>query len=56
MKLKWAVSVTRNMSIDLKKIKNLTTLFEALSAQCSGRYDGWEANVMDDDIDPSRLS
>jgi len=55
VKPNWAVSVTQNMTIDRNRIKNLTTLFEGIAAQCSGRYDGWEANVMDDDIDISKL-
>ena len=52
----WAVSVTRNMALDRKKIMSMTTSFEGIATQCNGSYDGWEANVMDDDIDVSKLS
>ena len=51
----WAVSVTRNMTIDRKRIKDLTTLFEGIAGKCGGKYDGWEANVMDENIDASNL-
>lgn len=53
---KWAVCATENAAIDRQRIKGLTTQFEGIASQSKGRYDGWEANVMEDDIDVSRLS
>ena len=51
----WLVSVTRTMPLDEAKIKQATTLFQQIATKCNGHYDGWEANVMDDQIDVERL-
>jgi hypothetical protein len=52
----WLVAATGHMPLNETEIKKLTTLFQQLAAQCHGRYDGWEANVMGDDIDVDRLN
>jgi hypothetical protein len=54
-KPRWAVSVTHNMPLDETKIKKTTTLFQQIAAKCNGQYDGWEANVMDDQINADQL-
>jgi hypothetical protein len=54
-KPEWMVSVTRTMPLDEAQIKKLTTHFQQIARECHGRYDGWEANVMDDQIDPDKL-
>jgi hypothetical protein len=55
-KPEWVVSVTRTMPLDASKIKSATTQFEKIATQCNGRYDGWEANVMDDHIGADQLA
>ncbi|MEZ6094628.1 MAG: ribonuclease E inhibitor RraB [Pirellulaceae bacterium] len=52
----WAVIATRKMSLDEGKIKQITTAFQRIASSCGGDYDGWEANVMGDQIDESKLS
>jgi hypothetical protein len=34
-------------------IKQATTAFQQIATACNGQYDGWEANVMDNQIVPS---
>ncbi len=54
-KPRWVVSVTQEMPLDEARIKNTTTLFQQIATQCNGQYDGWEANVMGDQIDAGQL-
>ncbi len=49
-KPQWSLSVTREMALDEAKIKQITTTFSNIASRCNGEYDGWEANVMDDNI------
>lgn len=54
-KPQWVVSLTQQMPLNEAKIKNLTTQFQKIGTTCNGRYDGWEANVMDDHINAEQL-
>jgi hypothetical protein len=54
-KPQWMLSVTHTMPLDESQIKNTTTLFTQIANASNGDYDGWEANVMDDQIDADRL-
>jgi hypothetical protein len=54
-KPEWMVSVTQTMPLDETKIKGATSLFQKIATKCNGRYDGWEANVMDDNINADQL-
>jgi hypothetical protein len=54
-KPKWLVSVTRHMPLDEAEIKSMTTEFQQIALSCHGHYDGWEANVMGDQIDADQL-
>jgi hypothetical protein len=51
----WTVSVTRTMPLDEGQIKQITTQFQQIATKCGGDYDGWEANVMGEQIDADRL-
>lgn len=51
----WSLSVTRQMPLDEAKIKQITTLFQQVAMANGGEYDGWEANVMGDQLDISQL-
>ena len=51
----WSVSTTRQMPLDESEIKRLTTAFSSIASRHQGQYDGWEASVVDDDIDASKL-
>ena len=54
-KPQWMVSVTQTMPLDEAKLKGATSLFQKIATKCNGRYDGWEANVMDDQISADQL-
>jgi hypothetical protein len=51
----WMVSVTQTMPLDEARIKSTTAQFQKIATRCNGRYDGWEANVMDDHINSEQL-
>jgi hypothetical protein len=51
----WALCATQTMPLDEARIKGMTTQFRQIAAECHGQYDGWEANVMDDQIDADQL-
>ena len=55
VKPSWLVSTTRQMALDESEIKRLTTAFTSIATKHNGQYDGWEANVADDNIDASKL-
>ena len=52
---KWLVSTTAHMAMDESKLKQLTTVFQKIASDCNGNYDGWEANVMGEQLDVSQL-
>ncbi len=52
----WWISVTREMQLDESKVKQITTEFQKIAETHHGEYDGWEANVADDQIDQAELS
>ena len=54
-KPQWMLAVTQTMPLDEARIKGLTTQFQKIATECNGRYDGWEANVMGDQIDADQL-
>ncbi len=56
VKPQWTLSVTREMPLDEPKIKAITTAFQQIAAANHGSYDGWEANVMGENLDMSRLN
>ena len=54
-KPEWGLTATRHLALDKRRILDLTTEFQKLARSNGGTYDGWEANVMGDNIDPERL-
>ncbi|MCU0720133.1 MAG: ribonuclease E inhibitor RraB [Pirellula sp.] len=52
----WWISVTREMQLDEKGVKAITTEFQKIAESFDGEYDGWEANVVDDQIDQDKLT
>jgi hypothetical protein len=54
-KPQWCVTFSKRMSVTDKNIKKLTTEFQKIAEACNGSYDGWEMNVMDDNIDESQV-
>ena len=52
----WWISVTREMQLNEQEIKAITTEFVKIAESFDGEYDGWEANVVDDQIDQKRIS
>lgn len=54
-KPQWSISATREMSLDESKIKQMTTVFQQLATANNGEYDGWEANVADDNLNPAQF-
>ncbi len=54
-KPQWSVSVSQEMSLDESKIKSITTIFQQIATTCNGQYDGWEANVMEDQLDVGQI-
>lgn len=55
VKPEWTVVVRGEMPLDEPKIKRITTTFQRIASANSGEYDGWEANVMDDQIDAAQF-
>ncbi len=54
-KSNWSVSITRQMPMDRDVIMKMTTLFQQIATRCGGTYDGWEASVVGDNLDPSNF-
>lgn len=52
----WWVSVTREMRLNEVEVKAITTEFQKIAEAFGGEYDGWEANVVDDQIDQAQLT
>ena len=46
----WTVSASREMALDKETVKKITTLFQQIANKYEGNYDGWEANVMGDNL------
>ncbi|MFN5272123.1 MAG: ribonuclease E inhibitor RraB [Planctomycetota bacterium] len=55
VKPSWCVSTTREMALEETEIKRLTTAFTSIATRHRGEYDGWEANVAEDNIDASSI-
>jgi hypothetical protein len=52
----WWISVTREMQLNENEVKAITTEFQKIAESFDGEYDGWEANVVDDQIDQDKLT
>jgi len=46
----WTVAASREMALDIETVKKITTLFQQIANKYEGNYDGWEANVMGDNL------
>jgi Regulator of ribonuclease activity B len=54
-KTQWSLSTTCEMPLDEAKIKQITTAFQQLALANYGEYDGWKANVADDNLNSAQF-
>ena len=54
-KPQWGVTFTQHMALQESNVKQLTTELQKIAEACGGDYDGWEANVADENIDDGKL-
>jgi hypothetical protein len=55
-KPQWCITFSKQMVVSESNIKRLTTEFQKIAEASDGSYDGWEVNVMDDNIGEKQLN
>ncbi len=49
-KPQFSLCATMHMALDESRIMQATTLFQQIATRVNGNYDGWEANVMGENL------
>ena len=55
-KPQWCITFSKQMVVSESHIKRLTTEFQKIAEASDGSYDGWEVNVMDDNVAVERMN